>query len=99
ITDLLNTYSTFMVHDKTNSWRSASEATQGRSGPGQQEAGKSIPPVYTRHTSSFMCVGGELLGPSLGLAPSGLAQALFKTVNHFILQLELFRGYAGRHKP
>ncbi|EDH1235025.1 hypothetical protein GCY28_08690 [Salmonella enterica subsp. enterica] len=60
---------------------------------------KSIPPVYTRHTSSFMCVGGKLLGPSLGLAPSGLAQALFKTVNHFILQLELFRGYAGRHKP
>ncbi|VEA05234.1 Uncharacterised protein [Salmonella enterica subsp. enterica serovar Sanjuan] len=32
-----------------------------------------------------MCVGGKLLGPSLGLAPSGLAQALFKTVNHFIL--------------
>ncbi|EDN7185223.1 hypothetical protein QE68_003161 [Salmonella enterica subsp. enterica] len=55
--------------------------------------------MYTRHTSSFMCVGCELLGPSLGLAPSGLAQALFKTVNHFILQLELFRGYAGRHKP
>ncbi|EEJ2351109.1 hypothetical protein AH810_002577 [Salmonella enterica subsp. enterica] len=79
--------------------RSASEATQGRSGPGQEEAGKSIPPAYTRHTSSFMCVGGKLLGPSLGLAPSGLAQALFKTVNHFILQLELFRGYAGRHKP
>ncbi|EEJ9045829.1 hypothetical protein XY06_003105 [Salmonella enterica subsp. enterica] len=49
--------------------------------------------MYTRHTSSFMCVGGKLLGPS------GLAQALFKTVNHFILQLELFRGYAGRHKP
>ncbi|EAM5632563.1 hypothetical protein EU648_07785 [Salmonella enterica] len=80
-------------------WRSASEATQGRSGPGQEEVRKSIPPVYTRHTSSFMCVGGKLLGPSLGLAPSGLAQALFKTVNHFILQLELFRGYAGRHKP
>ncbi|ATD43743.1 hypothetical protein FORC51_1522 [Salmonella enterica] len=76
-----------------------SEATQGRSGSGQEEAGKSIPPAYTRHTSSFMCVGGKLLGPSLGLAPSGLAQALFKTVNHFILQLELFRGYAGRHKP
>ncbi|EEJ0100309.1 hypothetical protein Z658_001534 [Salmonella enterica subsp. enterica] len=55
--------------------------------------------MYTRHTSSFMCVGGELLGPSLGLAPSRLAQALFKTINHFILQLELFRGYAGRHKP
>ncbi|EBG5868106.1 hypothetical protein FI246_20020 [Salmonella enterica subsp. enterica] len=56
-------------------------------------------PCITRHTSSFMCVGGELLGPSLGLPPSRLAQALFKTVNHFILQLELFRGYAGRHKP
>ncbi|EDS2803975.1 hypothetical protein GVX45_000670 [Salmonella enterica] len=55
--------------------------------------------MYTSHTSSFMCVGCELLGPSLGLAPSRLAQALFKTVNHFILQLELFRGYAGRHKP
>ncbi|EAN6168068.1 hypothetical protein ES879_17700 [Salmonella enterica] len=79
-------------------WRSASEATQGRSGPGQEEVRKSIHPVYTRHTSSFMCVGSELLGPSLGLAPSGLAQALFKTVNHFILQLELFREYAGRHK-
>ncbi|ECI6612490.1 hypothetical protein EU408_20560 [Salmonella enterica subsp. enterica] len=79
--------------------RSVSEATQGRSGSGQEEAGKSIPPAYTRHTSSFMCVGSKLLGPSLGLAPSGLAQALFKTVNHFILQLELFRGYAGRHKP
>ncbi|ECC9829437.1 hypothetical protein D6K36_12945 [Salmonella enterica subsp. enterica] len=46
-----------------------------------------------------MCVGCELLGPSLGLAPSRLAQALFKTVNHFILQLELFRGYAGRDMP
>ncbi|EAN6734255.1 hypothetical protein EVT53_20680 [Salmonella enterica subsp. enterica serovar Corvallis] len=79
--------------------RSVSEATQGRSGSGQEEVRKSIPPAYTRHTSSFMCVGGKLLGPSLGLAPSGLAQALFKTVNHFILQLELFRGYAGRHKP
>ncbi|EDN4581965.1 hypothetical protein GYC13_003801 [Salmonella enterica] len=55
--------------------------------------------MYTRHTSSFMCVGGELLGPSLGLSPSRLAQALFKTVNRFILQLELFRGYARRRKP
>ncbi|EDX4028647.1 hypothetical protein B9U79_003256 [Salmonella enterica subsp. enterica serovar Saphra] len=55
--------------------------------------------MYTRHTSSFMCVGSELLGPSLGLSPSRLAQALFKTVNRFILQLELFRGYARRRKP
>ncbi|EDQ1370887.1 hypothetical protein UJ09_000924 [Salmonella enterica subsp. enterica serovar Madelia] len=55
--------------------------------------------MYTRHTSSFMCVGGKLLGPSLGLSPSRLAQALFKTVNRFILQLELFRGYARRRKP
>ncbi|POT57173.1 hypothetical protein C3432_17605 [Citrobacter amalonaticus] len=32
-----------------------------------------------------------LPGPSLGLAPSGPAQALFKTTTRFVLQLELFR--------
>jgi hypothetical protein len=37
-----------------------------------------------------MRVGYKLFGPSLGLTPCGLLQALFKTVNRFILQLELF---------
>jgi hypothetical protein len=31
---------------------------------------------------------------AFGLTPSGPAQALFKTVNRFVLQLELFRVYA-----
>jgi hypothetical protein len=30
---------------------------------------------------------------TFGLTPSGPAQALFKTVNRFVLQLELFRVY------
>jgi hypothetical protein len=30
---------------------------------------------------------------AFGLTPSGPAQALFKTVNRFVLQLELFRVY------
>ncbi|EBQ7725635.1 hypothetical protein BZD79_17635 [Salmonella enterica] len=59
-----------------------------------------------RMLSSFISVVSAFIGDRLqrrhrgdrGLAPSGLAQALFKTVNHFILQLELFREYAGRHK-
>lgn len=37
----------------------------------------------------------QVTRPIQGLAPSGLAQALFKTVNYFILQLELFRDMPG----
>ncbi|POT58458.1 hypothetical protein C3432_11250 [Citrobacter amalonaticus] len=36
-----------------------------------------------------------LSGPSLGLAPSGPAQTLFKTTTRFVLQLELDRVYIG----
>ncbi|MBF8458504.1 hypothetical protein FMJ27_21935 [Klebsiella michiganensis] len=37
------------------------------------------------------CALAVLLGSSMSLAPTGPAQALFKTVNRFVLQLELFR--------
>ncbi|MBE0134254.1 hypothetical protein FOT91_17420 [Klebsiella michiganensis] len=37
------------------------------------------------------CALAVLLGSSMSLAPIGPAQALFKTVNRFVLQLELFR--------
>ncbi|MGV8301854.1 hypothetical protein ACV34B_32860, partial [Pseudomonas aeruginosa] len=37
------------------------------------------------------CALAVLLGSSMSIAPTGPAQALFKTVNRFVLQLELFR--------
>ena len=39
------------------------------------------------------CALAVLLGSSMSIAPTGPAQALFKTVNRFVLQLELFWVY------
>ncbi len=68
--------------------RSTSETTQGRSGLAEEAENQYL--HVCRHTSSFLITLAASYSAILGLAPSGLAQALFRTVNHFILQLELF---------